>query len=273
MFTAVRQMRIGKEDKGAAGIWEAMGVYKLSTQNLVQNQALREIEQEFTTVCGHCDQDDIAIYQYVCTGVALEFLQPNGKTRDKGHHGMTLEDFCAKPAARDAKLTEAHVLALRLYTSNSYYRINNPLREPTDGTPAPYAATTFYIREALLRLRGLLKKKDFPKTFYRGMKDMEVMDEFVKQGGTEMACMSTSADKAEALKFASSRVPLLLQIEVENHMQCGADISWLSMYPEEKEWLFPPLTYLDVKGKTREDLTAHGEWWARTSVYHVRPAF
>jgi hypothetical protein len=27
-------------------------------------------------------------------------------------------------------------------------------------------------------------------------------------------------------------------------MSCGADIQWLSMYPEEAEVLFPPLTYL-----------------------------
>jgi hypothetical protein len=27
-------------------------------------------------------------------------------------------------------------------------------------------------------------------------------------------------------------------------MSCGADISWLSVYPTEAEVLFPPLTYL-----------------------------
>ena len=32
----------------------------------------------------------------------------------------------------------------------------------------------------------------------------------------------------------------------------GADISWLSAFPGEKEVLFPPLTYLDPSGREQE---------------------
>ena len=163
--------------------------------------------------------------------------------------------------AKKAKLKKEHVLALRLYSSNSYDRINKPLRdvltrEPTDDTPHPYPATTFYVREAVLKLRACLDEKEFkiPKTFYRGMANMTVMGDFIEHGGTEMACMSTSEIKEEALKFAASKHPMLLQFEVETSVQCGADISWLSMYPDEKEWLFPPLTFLKFLEQSRDKL-------------------
>jgi hypothetical protein len=58
--------------------------------------------------------------------------------------------------------------------------------------------------------------------------------------------MSTTEDRAVAEKFAKSKAPLLLKLEASSFMACGADISWLSMYPAEKEVLFPPLTYLRV---------------------------
>jgi hypothetical protein len=38
--------------------------------------------------------------------------------------------------------------------------------------------------------------------------------------------------------------PLLLKVQSTSLMDCGADIKWLSMYPDEAEVLFPPLTYL-----------------------------
>ena len=55
-----------------------------------------------------------------------------------------------QPDARKAKLTAAHVLALRLYTSNSYARINGPLRD--GARPHPFPATTYYIHDAIAKL-------------------------------------------------------------------------------------------------------------------------
>jgi hypothetical protein len=74
-----------------------------------------------------------------------------------------------------------------------------------------------------------------------------VAEEFLKQGGTEMACMSTTETQTVARTFAKVGEvdhPLLLKVQSTSLMDCGADIGWLSMYPEEKEVLFPPLTYL-----------------------------
>ena len=58
-----------------------------------------------------------------------------------------------------------------------------------------------------------------------------------------MACMSTTETQMVARTFAKVGEvdhPLLSTSLVD----CGADIGWLSMYPEEREVLFPPLTYL-----------------------------
>ena len=42
-------------------------------------------------------------------------------------------------------------------------------------------------------------------------------------------------------------------------MQRGADLSFLSAFPEEAEILFPPLTYLEVVGV--HSVTAEGLAW------------
>ena len=59
-----------------------------------------------------------------------------------------------------------------------------------------------------------------------------------------MACMSTTVSRKVAESFADSKCPLLFQLTSRSFMSHAADISFLSVYPEEKESLFPPLTYL-----------------------------
>ena len=45
-------------------------------------------------------------------------------------------------------------------------------------------------------------------------------------------------------EFALSKSPLLFKFVSNSFMSHGADISFLSVYPGEKEVLYPPLTYL-----------------------------
>ena len=56
--------------------------------------------------------------------------------------GKTLAHLAAHPHARIAKLERVHVLALRLYTTSSYARVNDPLRKEPPQRPHPFAATT-----------------------------------------------------------------------------------------------------------------------------------
>ena len=42
-------------------------------------------------------------------------------------------------------------------------------------------------------------------------------------------------------------------------MNRGPDISWISCFPTEKEFLFPPLTYLQPTGREDELTGPNGE--------------
>lgn len=80
--------------------------------------------------------------------------------------------------------------------------------------------------------------------FWRGIRDLSITREFLKSGGTEFACMSTSLVEEVAVNFATSNCPMVLKLETKDFMSRGADISFLSVYPGESETLFPPLTFL-----------------------------
>ena len=55
--------------------------------------------------------------------------------RDKGRNRERLADFAQMPQALTAELTEAHVAALRLYTTAAFASINKPLRDSGLGNP------------------------------------------------------------------------------------------------------------------------------------------
>jgi hypothetical protein len=262
-----KMLRTGEVEEGADGIWLALGVEEGGERCLaIQRDGCAEIEREFReggqddppwmAEAGKHDGlgSDWARFEYVRKARAKMLVQRNGAARDAGgNSGKALGDFMKHPHA--GKLKQAHVLALRLYTSNSYPRINDPLRQ--GAKPHPFAATTYFIYDALRKLRSLRRgEATAGKTFWRGMSNMGVGEGFLKQGGTEMACMSTTEDEGVARTFAKVRGahnvkpgdeqpnPLLLKVEAGNMYDCGADLQWLSMYPDEKEVLFPPLTYM-----------------------------
>ena len=43
---------------------------------------------------------------------------------------------------------------------------------------------------------------------------------------------------------------VLLRLATNSSMERGADLTFLSAFPGEKEYLYPPLTYLKPTGKT-----------------------
>jgi hypothetical protein len=250
-FSSGRTMRIGRAGDAARGIWSALGVEFGGTHCIaIQSDGVNEIKREFTTLGQHCSEKDKSRFEYIFEQLAALLEQNNGVKRDIGNEGMTLQDFVDHPTACHAKLSTAHVLALRLYTSNSYGRINEPLRDGcTSDKPHPYAATTYFIHDGIMKLRTIREgDATLEHTFWRGMDDMGVTGEFLKQGGTEMACMSTTEDfnvaRTKFAKAGEAANPLLIKVQSTNLMDCGANIKFLSMYPEEEEVLFPPLTYL-----------------------------
>ena len=53
-------------------------------------------------------------------------------------------------------------------------------------------------------------------------------------------------------RFAKSALPLVFKFETKDFANRAANIEFLSVYPEEKEWLYPPLTYL-LKPKAEKE--------------------
>ena len=60
-------------------------------------------------------------------------------------------------------------------------------------------------------------------TLYRGMKHMQVQDNFLQRGkgGTELAPMSTTSDLTVAMMYAASENSLLLRVITHNFMVRG----------------------------------------------------
>jgi hypothetical protein len=79
--------------------------------------------------------------------------------------------------------------------------------------------------------------------------DVQLTQEFVEQGGTEFAPMSTPKNLDIALGFAGQgQCSLVLKFEIEGFINLGADIAFLSQHEGEQEYLYPPLTHIRVIG-------------------------
>jgi hypothetical protein len=181
--------------------------------------------------------------------VLPERLLSNGK-------GMRLADFVNAESAKAAELTEAEVAAIRLYSTAAFRSINNPLRDQERcgrGEAHPLPVTVTLIRDGLKKLRVVELQGGSAANrtvdLYRGMAGMTLDAAFLTEGGTELAPMSTTASLEVAMKYSASASALLLRIRTESFMVRAPDISFLSAFPEEKEFLYPPLTYLKPEGK------------------------
>merc|ERR1719506_240193 len=133
---------------------------------------------------------------------------------------MRLADFVAHPSARLAHLTESHVVALRLYTTQAFRSINNPLRDQerfARGEAHPLPLTVTLLRDALSKLRAVEAdlSRDSAMTrieLYRGMKDVTAPAGFMELGGTELAPMSTTSDLSVAMRYSASVRAVLLRL-------------------------------------------------------------
>lgn len=56
-----------------------------------------------------------------------------------------------------------------------------------------------------------------------------------------------------AFDYASAKKPSMLFRVEQGMADRGADLSWISMYPHEKEICFPPCTGLEVQRKPGSD--------------------
>ena len=246
---------LGGSDKE---LWSGMG------------RGLQAIRDEFME---HGTDEDRECFEYVVNGTAGSLAKTwphaGGLVMDEfrspadedGRAGKPLSYFVNHPSALEAELLEEHVVCLRLYTTASYRSLNSPLRERAKAEesaglaasapmppPHPFKVTIAYLADGIKRLRAVGASRDDRherRDFWRGMRNVEVPDEFSVDGGTEYAPMSTSSDLSVALAYSNkSEKRLLFKVATNGFIERGADLRFLSAFPNEAEFLYPPLTYL-----------------------------
>lgn len=215
-----------------------------------------------------------------------KYVEGPNAVRDLGRGNMRLSDFIAHPNVKEAEMTTSHVAALRLYTTLAFKYINSPLRSldvyyhQYKAHPLPLTVAT--VAEGIRKLRAAYAVKvgndEIPPvaSLWRGMKNLRMGEDFMLRdengkckGGTELAPMSTTTDLAVAARYASSNDSLLLKISLDNFMQYGAELKWLSAFPGEDEVLYPPLTYLQPTDKPPQTVELPGG--QKYTVYEVKP--
>ena len=164
--------------------------------------------------------------------------------------GMRLQDFVNEAHNRGFNLSPAMVMALRLYSTKAYKSINDAFRDRErrgERRKYPFSVTMYFIDKALDELKGE-DHSDGRMDLWRGYHDVSTIPEdFLKSGGTELAPMSTTSDLDVALKYAfrgEFKNLTIFRIRTTNSLERGADISWLSCFPAENEYLYRPITTL-----------------------------
>ena len=111
-----------------------------------------------------------------------------------------------------------------------------------------YTTTIHAINSVVVKMSRLSKIKPL----YRGWTDATLPKSFFEadgmgvKGGVEYGFSSTTTDRAQAVHYAEGKASTVLQL-VMGMIDRGADISWLSQYPHERETLLPPLMGLQVR--------------------------
>ena len=127
-----------------------------------------------------------------------------------------------------------------------------------------YVTTIHCIVSGVIKLSKVWTLPE-SKYVYRGLGGMMLPEPFWKtdeygcKGGVERGLMSTTTDKAVAMKYSGSDSGrrIIFQIHV-GQIDRGANLSWLSQYPKEEEVLMPPLSNLEVVGSPIIETSSSG---------------
>ena len=171
--------------------------------------------------------------------------------------------------AEHAPMIEEELIAGRLYTGPMYMKYNLVLRAQSKDPYLveqfnqvcrgnKYATSIHAINSCVLKLSKLTKACKV----YRGVKDAMLPKEFWVpndmgvRGGIEYGFSSTTTDKSQALEYATGGMgadsadgegTAMVIFEMQMGMvDRGAELSWLSQYPHEREVLLPPLTGVEA---------------------------
>jgi hypothetical protein len=268
-------MVLGDNTLAAKGLTAIMGVDPRTYRDLTGQRAINKIIAEFKKSGTHWAGDEQSDQQTIAGLINGSYCNPGTSTQL-----LSLEELMSTIELVRLKkhgLNNHHVLAIRIYTTTCYRSINSPMRKkPHAQLPHPFAATMYYITTGLKILRAAQGEDTVnaskEQCFYRGLRDLQISSKFTEMGGTEMSCMSTTFDINVAAAFASgSMSPLLFRYRSNDFMSSGACIWFISVYPEEKEVLYPPLTYLSCPtAGSRTEVVINGRTFP---VVEVRPTY
>ena len=173
---------------------------------------------------------------------------------DKGHGGMALSDFThavnakLKEHGSTHRATDADVLALRLYTTCTFRRLNDALRAKGTANEQGELGFKVCIQTARNCLLGMQAIPRSPAHSFRGATGYLGEEFSSSEMGLDYAFFSASAYESVATEFAGGVVPSVersVVFQVEYLRACpGTDVSVISVFPEEQEVLFPPCTGL-----------------------------
>ncbi len=200
----------------------------------------------------------------------------------KGRNAKPLRFLMTASQASKAGLRLEELLCLRLYTGPMYVPYCRVLRgqvllkltnlrtvsrrwkkalSNTNGQVETgsnmYTASIHCICSALRKLCRA-QELEVGLILFRGFGNMALPKQFFDadtqgcRGGVECGLMSTSPDREVAIGYSGvdtgKVLPTLFEIKV-GKTSVAADISWLSQFEAEKEYLFGPLTHLQVVGQ------------------------
>jgi hypothetical protein len=177
---------------------------------------------------------------------------------------VKLDEVMKLPQVAQYKLQAVEVQVLRLYTGPMFNLYNAVLRKfPADLYEKlqgnQYETTISCIISGILKIS---KKTVIPhdRRLWRGLGGMILPESFWDKnkgadgfrGGVEMGFMSTTTNREVAIQYSGSDKKRGSVFEIAaGRIDIGADIKFLSQYPGEAEYLFPPLSCLEVNGDPR----------------------
>uniref|UniRef100_A0A7S2GI45 NAD(P)(+)--arginine ADP-ribosyltransferase n=1 Tax=Haptolina brevifila TaxID=156173 RepID=A0A7S2GI45_9EUKA len=110
-----------------------------------------------------------------------------------------------------------------------------------------YPTTIHAINSCVIKLSKLTQAVKV----WRGFKGATLPKQFFQpndagvRGGIEYGFSSTTTERAQAVHYAQGTASTIFEMQM-GMVDRGADLTWLSQYPHEKEVLFPPLTGLEA---------------------------
>ena len=145
---------------------------------------------------------------------------------------------------------------LRLFQATSQQK--SPVISSLSADPQNMFTTTLHaINSGIIKLSRIQ-----PATVvYRGMHGMKLPKALLEpnshcvRGGIEFGFMSTTMDMHTALMYAGAKkagTSSLFMMRM-GLVDRGAQLDWLSQYPEEAEILFAPLTAMEIVGDAKTD--------------------